>query len=56
MRQQVGDKDFYEILRTYFELYRYGVAYPQDLMAVAEQVSGQDLDPLYEEWILGRKQ
>jgi aminopeptidase N len=53
MRQQVGDKAFYEILRTYFEQYRYGVAYPQNLMAVAEQVSGQDIDPLYEEWILG---
>ena len=26
-------------LRTYFEQYRYGVAYPQDLMAIAEQVS-----------------
>jgi aminopeptidase N len=53
MRQKVGDKAFYEILRTYFQQYRYGVAYPQDLMAVAEQVSGKDLDPLYEEWILG---
>jgi aminopeptidase N len=56
MHQEVGNKDFYEILRTYFEQYRYGVAYPQDLLSVAEQVSGQDLDPLYKKWILGREQ
>jgi aminopeptidase N len=53
MRQLVGNKVFYKILRTYFEQYRYGVAYPQDLMAVAEQVSRKNLDPLYEKWILG---
>jgi aminopeptidase N len=51
LRQQTGDETFYSILRTYFEQYRYDVAYPQDLLAVAEQVSGQDLDPLYERWI-----
>lgn len=51
LRQQVGDETFYEILRTYFEDYRYGVAYPADFMAVAESVSGQELDPLYARWI-----
>jgi hypothetical protein len=51
VRQQTGDETFYSILRTYFEQYRYKVAYPQDLLDVAEQVSGQDLDPLYERWI-----
>jgi aminopeptidase N len=52
LREQVGDEVFYEILRTYYGRYSYQVAYPQDLMAVAEQVSGQDLDALYAEWIL----
>jgi hypothetical protein len=53
MRQQIGDEAFYQVLRTYLEEHRYGVAYPPDLMAVAEQVSGQSLDALYEQWILG---
>lgn len=53
LREQVGDEAFVEILRTYYERYRYQVAYPQDFLAVAEQVSGQELDALYAEWILG---
>jgi aminopeptidase N len=53
LREQVGDEVFDEILRTYYRRYSYQVAYPEDLMAVAEQVSGEDLDALYEEWILG---
>jgi aminopeptidase N len=53
LREQVGDELFTEILRAYYERYRYGVAYPRDLLDVAEEVSGQEVDPLYEEWILG---
>jgi len=54
MREQVGDETFVEILRIYFREHRYGVAYPEDLLRVAERVSGQDLDPLVEQWILGK--
>jgi aminopeptidase N len=53
LRDQVGDETFVEILRAYYDRYRYQIAYPQDFLSVAEQVSGQDLDPLYAEWILG---
>jgi hypothetical protein len=38
-------------LRAYYATYRYAVAYPQDFLALAEQVSGQELDALYREWI-----
>jgi aminopeptidase N len=55
LRTLVGEEAFIEILRVYFEGFRYGVAYPQDLMDVAEQVSGQDLDALYEEWIADKE-
>jgi len=54
LRQQVGDQRFDAILRAYFQAYRYGVAYPQDFLAIAERVSGQQLDGLYKEWILGK--
>jgi aminopeptidase N len=53
MRQQVGDKTFYHILSTYLKQHRYGVAYPADLMAVAERVSRKELDALYRQWIVG---
>ena len=53
LRLQVGDETFYDILRTYYSRYRYKVAYPRDLISVAEQVSQQDLHTLYAKWILG---
>jgi aminopeptidase N len=53
LREQVGDEAFVQILRAYYDRFRYAIAYPQDFMALAEQVSGQDLDPLYAEYILG---
>jgi hypothetical protein len=54
LRQKVGDEAFERILRTYFEEHRYGIAYPQDLIEIAERVSGQELDALYQEWIVGQ--
>jgi hypothetical protein len=54
MRQQVGDEAFDRILRAYFEEHLYGIAYPQDLLEIAERVSGQELDALYAEWVLGK--
>jgi hypothetical protein len=53
LRDLVGDEVFEQILDAYFEQYRYNVAYPQDFLAVAERVSGQNLDGLYEKWVLG---
>jgi hypothetical protein len=52
LRQQVGDETFFAILHTYFQRYRYGIATPEGFLAVANQVSGQDITPLYEKWIL----
>ena len=53
LRQQVGDETFDRILRAYFEGHLYGVAYPQDFLDVAERISAQELDALYEKWIVG---
>lgn len=52
LRQQVGDEIFFAILRTYFQRHRYGIATPEGFLAVANEVSGQDVTPLYEKWIL----
>jgi len=54
LRDQVGDEVFDEILRTYYDRYRYRIAYPQDFLSVAEQVSGQDVGTLYAQWISGK--
>lgn len=55
LRTLVGEEAFIETLRVYFGDFCYEVAYPQDLMDVSEQVSEQDLDPLYEEWIADKE-
>jgi len=52
LRQQVGDETFFAILHTYFQRYRYDIATPEGFLAVANQVSAQDITPLYEKWIL----
>jgi hypothetical protein len=55
LRRQVGDDVFYSVLRTYLNRYRWRIATPDDLLAVAEAVSGQDLNPLYTRWILSKQ-
>ncbi len=55
MRQEVGDEAFFKIMQTYFTKYKYQTAYPADLLAVIEQVSGKAVEPLYEKWINGKE-
>lgn len=51
LRQAVGDEAFFEILRAYYDQYKYGNAATEDFIAVAEDVSGQDLSDLFNAWL-----
>jgi hypothetical protein len=53
LRADLGDEAFFAALRHYLETNRYSVAYPGDLIAALEETSGQQVDDLYEFWILG---
>jgi hypothetical protein len=53
LRTELGDDAFFAALRDYLESHRYGVAYPDDLIVAFEDTSGQQIDDLYEFWILG---
>jgi hypothetical protein len=53
LRTELGDEAFFAALRDYLEAHRYDVAYPDDLIAAFERASGQQIDELYEFWILG---
>jgi hypothetical protein len=55
LRKTVGDESFDAILREYLARYRWRIAAPDDLLQVAESVSGQDLDALYYRWILSKQ-
>jgi aminopeptidase N len=52
VRQELGNETLARILRTYVDEYRWKIATPEDLVEVAAEVSGQDLESLYDYWIL----
>lgn len=51
LRLKVGDTAFFDILRTYTDRYRYANATTADFIALSEEVSGQELDALFEVWL-----
>jgi aminopeptidase N len=51
LRLEVGDEDFFKIMKTYFERYKNGNASTKDFIAVAEEVSGKDLADFFNGWL-----
>ncbi|MDI6098909.1 M1 family metallopeptidase [Actinoplanes sp. NEAU-A12] len=51
LRVAVGDDDFFEILRTWATEQRYGNATTAEFTALAEKISGKDLDALFQAWL-----
>jgi aminopeptidase N len=55
LRLEVGDEAFFEILRSYFAMYKNSNATTEDFIAVAKKVSGKELDGLFDSWLYGKK-
>ncbi|HEY8454225.1 MAG TPA: M1 family metallopeptidase [Actinopolymorphaceae bacterium] len=51
LRQRIGDADFFELARTWIATYDDGTATTADFIALAEQISGQDLDAFFTAWL-----
>jgi len=51
LRAAVGDRAFFRILRAWTATRAYGHGTTRDLIGLAEQVSGRDLDPLFQDWL-----
>jgi len=52
--EALGDAKFNQFMQEYYQTYRYGIAYPKDLLTIAAKYAGQaKLDELVEEWIAG---
>jgi aminopeptidase N len=51
MRMRVGDAKFFEILRTWATTYRYQHGTTAKFVALAESISGKELDPLFAAWL-----
>jgi aminopeptidase N len=55
LRLKVGDDVFFKILHEYYARYQYANASTDDFIAVAEQVSGQDLKSFFTDWLFSDK-
>jgi aminopeptidase N len=53
LREAIGDDAFFTVLRTWIDEHRDSVASTADFIALAERVSGQSLDDLFQIWIYG---
>lgn len=51
LHQRVGDETFFAILQTYQERFAHDSAEIADFIAVAEEVSGEDLDAFFDAWL-----
>ncbi|RFU36588.1 M1 family peptidase [Actinomadura logoneensis] len=51
LREKIGDDKFFTLLRTWAAAHRYGNATTEQFVALANKVSGQDLNPFFQTWI-----
>jgi aminopeptidase N len=55
LRLEIGDEAFFETLKTYFALYKNGNATTDNFIAVAEHVSGKELNEFFDLWLYSEK-
>jgi aminopeptidase N len=53
LRQQIGDAAFQRLERAWVSRHRDGVASTQDFIALASEISGQDLTTFLDDWVYG---
>ncbi|WP_393077921.1 M1 family metallopeptidase [Streptomyces sp. LN704] len=51
LRERIGDTAFFKLLPAWTKLHRYGNANTADFIRLAEKVSGQQLDDLFQTWL-----
>lgn len=51
LREKIGDPSFFEIMRRWASEHRYGNVSTPQFVALAEQVSGQQLDSFFDVWL-----
>ncbi|MFD4625241.1 M1 family metallopeptidase [Streptomyces sp. NPDC058475] len=51
LRERIGDTAFFKLLPAWTKLHRYGNANTADFIRLAEKISGQQLDDLFQTWI-----
>ena len=54
LRNELGDEDFHQTIRTYYQKYRLSNADTKDFQNVAEEVSDKDLQWFFDQWLFHR--
>jgi aminopeptidase N len=53
LREEIGDDHFFDLLRTYATEFAGGTALTKDFIALAEEISGQELEAFFDERLYG---
>jgi len=56
LREKIGDGPFFAVVRAWVDEHRHGTASTPDFVALAERISGQQLDDLFQTWLYGTTQ
>ncbi len=51
LRKELGDPIFFNILRQYFERFKYEAASTEDFRLLCEEISGLSLDKFFDQWL-----
>ena len=51
LRERIGDARFFRLMQTWYRDHRYGNVTTAQFIALAEQISGQDLGAFFDEWL-----
>ena len=53
LRLEIGDQAFFDTLRAWTQRFHDAAARTADFQALAEEISGRDLGPLFDAWVFG---
>ena len=51
LRFEIGDTNFFSVLHTYYDTFKFSNASVEDFKSVCEKISGQNLDKFFDQWI-----
>lgn len=51
LRFEIGDTNFFSVLHTYYDTYKFSNASVEDFKSVCEKISGINLDKFFDQWV-----
>ncbi|MFA7289043.1 MAG: M1 family metallopeptidase [Melioribacteraceae bacterium] len=55
LRYEVGNDNFFKILRTYYDSFKYKNVETKDFIAITEKISGKNLKKFFDQWVFKGK-